>query len=183
MNRYPEIRIDVDLSDRQIDLIEENIDLAIRVGDLSNSTLVARKLADVHFATCASPAYLETHGEPAHPSELIDHEVVVYSNISVGGQWFYELDGKRVNPRMKYRLTANNGEFLAAVSGSGHAIVNGPVALLQPYIDNGSLRPILQRHPRPMVGMYAVYPPGRLVPGRVRRLSDSIFEYFRERDI
>ena len=181
MNRYPEIRVDVDLSDRQIDLIEENIDLAIRVGELENSSLVARKLADVHFATCASPAYLRDQGEPVHPADLVDHEVVVYSNISVGGQWFYERDGKRVNPRMNYRLTANNGEFLAAVSGAGHAIVNGPVALLQPYIDSGALKPILERYPRPSVGMYAVYPPGRLVPGRVRRLSDSIYDYFRER--
>ena len=182
VNQYPEIRIDVDLSDRQVDLIEENIDLAIRVGELSNSTLVARKLCDVHFATCASPQYLQQHGEPNHPSELIDHEVLVYSNISVAGQWFYDHEGKRVSPRMRYRLSANNGEFLAAVSGAGHGVVNGPVALLQQFINSGALKPILEDHPRPSVGMYAVYPPGRLVPGRVRRLSDSFFEYFRGRD-
>ena len=183
LNRYPEIRIDVDLNDRQVDLIEENIDLAIRVGELKNSTLIARKLGDVHFAVCASPDYLRTHGEPRHPSELADHEVLVYSNISVGGQWFYEGDGKRISPRMKYRLTANNGEFLAAVASCGQAIVSGPVALLQNHIASGTLVRILEDFQRPSVGMYAVYPPGRLVACRVRMFSDALFEHFRERGI
>jgi DNA-binding transcriptional LysR family regulator len=183
LTRYPEIRIDVDLNDRQVDLIEENIDLAIRVGELENSTLIARKLADVHFAVCASPDYLRVHGEPAHPSELVDHEVLVYSNISVGGQWFYQRDGKRISPRMKYRLTANNGEFLAAVASCGHAIVNGPVALLQNYLASGALVRILDDFQRPAVGMYAVYPPGRMVATRVRMFSDALYEHFRERTI
>jgi DNA-binding transcriptional LysR family regulator len=178
--RYPEIRIDVDLNDRRVDLIEENIDLAIRVGKLEDSALIARKLATVHFAVCASPEYLRLHGTPRHPSELVDHEVLVYSNISVGRQWSYQRGGKQVSPRMNYRLAANNGEFLAAVASCGHAIVNGPVALLQTYFDSGALVRILQDFPIPEMGMYAVYPPGRLVSGRVRVFSDALYEHFRE---
>lgn len=180
MARHPDIRIEVDLNDRQIDLVEENIDLAIRVGELEDSTLIARKLAAVHFAICASPGYLRDHGEPRHPSELADHEVLVYSNVSVGRQWNYLNPGGKPDPRMKYRLSANNGEFLAAVASYGLAIVSGPLALLQGHIDNGSLVPILAEFARPESGMYAVYPPGRLVAGRVRALSDALYEHFQE---
>ena len=183
LTSHPEIRIEVDLNDRKLDLIEENIDLAIRVGLLEDSSLIARKLARVHFAVCASPAYLREHGEPRHPAELVDHEVLVYSNVRVGQQWSYRHGGKQVSPRVKYRLSANNGEFLAAVASSGQALVNGPTALLQPYIDSGELIAILLDHPLPEVGMYAVYPPGRLVPGRVRMLSDSLYQYFQDRVI
>ena len=181
--RHPDIRIEVDLNDRQLDLVEENIDLAIRVGELKDSSLIARKLANVHFAMCASPGYLHARGTPRHPAELAEHEVLVYNNVSVGRQWSYQRDGKEVRPRMKYRLSANNGEFLAAVASCGQAIVSGPVALLQIYIDSGALVPILTEFERPEVGMYAVYPPGRLIAGRVRMLSDALYEHFRERRI
>ena len=178
-----DIRIDIDLSDRQVDLIAENIDLAIRIGELQDSGLIARKLASVHFSVCASPEYLKQHGEPRHPAELAQHEVLVYSNVAVGRQWFYEEDGKRVSPRMKYRLSANNGEFLAAVASCGHAIVSGPVAFLEDYIEAGDLVAILTEYPRPEVGMYAVYPPGRLVSRRVKVLSDALYAHFREHNI
>jgi len=181
--RYPGIRIDVDLNDRHVDLIEENVDMAIRVGELESSTLIARRLAGVHFAICASPEYLRVHGTPQHPAELLEHEVLVYSNVSVGRQWSYTEDGKQVSPRMKYRLTANNGEFLAAVASRDLAIVSGPVALLQKHIDSGELVRILDDYARPEVGMYAVYPPGRMLAGRVRVFSDALYEHFRERVI
>jgi DNA-binding transcriptional LysR family regulator len=181
--QHPEIRIEVDLNDRKLDLIEENMDLAIRVGVLDDSNLIARKLSKVHFAVCASPSYLREHGEPRHPAELVDHEVLVYSNVSVGQQWSYQDAGKQVSPRMKYRLSANNGEFLAAVASRGQAIVNGPSALLQDYIDTGELLPILTDYPLAEAGMYAVYPPGRLVAGRVRMLSDTLYRYFQDRVI
>jgi DNA-binding transcriptional LysR family regulator len=183
LERHPDVRIEVDLNDRRQDLIEENIDLAIRIGELEDSTLIARKLVNVHFAVCASPEHLRVHGEPQHPTELAQHEVLVYSNVAVGRQWFYQLDGKQVSPRMSYRLSANNGEFLAAVASFGRALVTGPVAFLQPYIDRGALVPILTEFARPEVGMYAVYPPGRLVATRVRVLSDALYEYFQGRAI
>jgi len=180
---HPDIRIEVDLNDRQLDLVAENIDLAIRVGEMKDSNLIARKLASVHFAVCASPEYLRAQGTPRHPAELVDHEVLVYSNVSVGRQWYYQSNGKRISPRMKYRLSANNGEFLAAIASCGQAIVAGPVALLQRYIDSGGLVPILTEFARPEAGMYAVYPPGRLVAGRVRMLSDALHDHFKQRPV
>jgi DNA-binding transcriptional LysR family regulator len=179
----PAIEFEIDLNDRQIDLIEENIDLAIRVGDLEDSSLIARKLASVHFAICASPEYLARFGEPQHPAELSTREVLVYSNVTVGRQWYYQQDGKRVSPRMKYRLSANNGEFLAAVARRGQGIVTGPLAYLQDSIESGELVQILTGFSKQVTGMYAVYPPGRLVSQRVRVFSEALYAHFHERSI
>ncbi len=183
MAQHPEVRIDVDLNDRQVDLIAENIDLAIRIGDLEDSSLIARRLARVHFATCASPDYLRRCGEPKTPAELAGHEVMSYSNLPVGRQWSFDHDGKRHNPRVKYRLSANNGEFLATAACYDLGIVSGPLAFLQAHIEAGRLVPILTEYTRDEAGMYAVYPPGRLISGRVRALSDAFYEHFRERSI
>lgn len=182
MAEHDEVKIDINLNDRQVDLIEENIDLAIRIGDMEDSSLIARKLGSVHFVVCASPGYLAAHGEPRHPSELSDHQVMVYSNIAVGRQWYFEQQGQRVTPRMNYRLSANNGDFLARAASLDMAIVGGPVAFLQGYIERGELVPILTGFPRPQTGMYALYPPGRLVSKRVKLLSDFLHEYFSRRD-
>ena len=183
MRDHPDIELDIDLSDRMVDLIGENIDLAIRIGELEDSNLVARRLAAVYFAICASPDYLERFGEPKHPDELAQHEVMVYSNLPAGRQWSWNLDGKRISPRLKYRLSANNGEFLAAMACHGLGLVGGPRAYLQDYIDRGQLVPVLTEFSHPPVGMYAVYPPGRLISRRVKSLSDALLEYFRKRKI
>lgn len=178
---HPRIEIDLYLNDRQLDLVDEGFDLAIRVGDLPDSSLIARKLASTGFAICASPAYLETHGVPKHPSELANHEVMVYSNVSATQQWSFDDRGKRVSPRVKSRLSANNGEVLANFARQGLGIFNGPLFYLQAYIDSGELVPILTDYPRQKVGIYAVYPPGRLVSRRVKMLSDYLLAYFKGR--
>ena len=182
LDEHPGIQMGIDLNDRQVDLIEENVDLAIRIGDLEDSTLIARKLASVQLVTCASPDYLERHGEPMHPAEINEHEVLVYTNASIGWQWAFQADGKAVNMRVKYRINVNSGEFLALLAIRGLALVSAPLPLLQDYIDSGELVQILRDFERPVVGMYAVYPPGRLVSRRVRVLSDTLYEYFLERD-
>ena len=183
MELHPGVEIAVDLNDRQVDLVAEGFDLAVRVGHLQDSNLIARKLANVGFAVCASQDYLDRHGEPRHPSELSDHQVTVYTNAQIGQQWYFYDDNKRIAPGVKYRLSANNGELLAKVASHGLAIVAGPLFYLQEYIDRGELVPILTAYSKPEAGMYAVYPPGRLVSRRVKMLSDYLFEFFREAKI
>ncbi len=183
MNRHPEIKIDINLNDRQIDMIEEGFDLAVRVGHLQDSSLIARKLANVHFAVCASPEYLEKNGEPVHPSELSAHQVMLYTNTSTGNQWGFQENGRRVTPRVKSRLSANSGELLARVACQGLAITAGPLFFLQGHIDRGELVPILGQFKQPEVGMYAVYPPGRLVSRRVKMLSDYLRDHFQDKSI
>ena len=183
MALHTDVEISVELNDRHVDLVAEGFDLAVRVGHLQDSNLIARKLAKVRFAVCASPEYLDKYGEPQHPSELSDHQVMVYSNIQVGQQWFFYEDNKKVTPRVKYRLSSNNGELLAKVASHGLAITTGPLFYLQDYIERGELVPILTAYPNPEAGMYAVYPPGRLVSRRVKMLSDYMHEYFRDTSI
>jgi DNA-binding transcriptional LysR family regulator len=178
MQLHPGIEIDLDLNDRQIDLIDEGFDMAIRVGDLPDSSLIARKLSATGFAVCASPAYLESRGVPKHPAELTNHEILAYSNVSVSHQWGFDDDGKRVLPRVKPRMSANNGEVLANLAREGLGIVSGPLFYLQSYIDSGELIAILSDFPRPDTGIYVVYPPGRLVSRRVKMLSDYMLAFF-----
>ena len=183
MQLHTDVEIALELDDRNVDLVGEGFDLAVRVGQLQDSSLIARKLAEVHFATCASPDYLAKYGEPKHPSELSAHQVLHYSNVQVGDQWFYYQSGKRITPRMKYRLSADNGELLARAASHGLGICAGPLFYLQEYIERGELIPILKDFPRDAAGMYAIYPPGRLVSRRVKLLSDYLLEYFRDRSI
>jgi DNA-binding transcriptional LysR family regulator len=176
---HPQIKIDLELNDRQIDIVDEGYDLAIRIGKLPDSSLIARKLSTTGFAVCASPSYLQSHGVPNHPTDLTNHEVLVYSNLSIGQQWSFEVDGKRLSPKVKSRVSANNGEVLANFAIHGLGIVVGPLFYLQRHIDDRALLPILTDYPRPEEGVYAMYPPGRLVTRRVKSLSDYLFDYFR----
>ena len=183
MQLHTDVEIALELDDRNVDLVSEGFDLAVRVGQLQDSSLIARKLAEVNFATCASPDYLAKYGEPKHPAELSAHQVLHYSNVQIGDQWFYYQSGKRITPRMKYRLSANNGELLARAARHGLGICAGPLFYLQEYIDRAELIPILKDFPRDAAGMYAIYPPGRLVSRRVKMLSDYLLDYFRNRRI
>ena len=180
MSENSEIELSIDLNDREVDLVEEGFDLAIRVGHLQDSNLIARKLAEVHFAVCASPVYLKEHGEPMHPSELSGRQVLLYSNSLPSRQWSFQVNGERLTPRIKSRISANNGELLAKMASQNLGLTSGPLFYLQTYIDRGDLVPVLTDYVMPSVGMYAVYPPGRLVSRRVKMLSDFLFEYFRD---
>lgn len=183
MAEHSNLEIVVELNDRQMDLVEEGYDIAIRIGDLQDSSLIARKLSEVNMAICASPDYLRKQGEPLHPTELSDHEVLVYSNVTPGRQWSFDYRGERVSPRVKFRISANNGELLAKMAADGLGITAGPLFYLQSYIDRGELVPVLSECTRPSVGMYAVYPPGKMVSRRVKMLSDYLLEYFRDKQI
>ncbi len=183
MSLHDDLEIVIDLNDRQVDMVEEGFDLAIRVGHLQDSNLIARKLTEVNFAVCASPAYLKQQGTPSHPSDLSGQEVMIYSNVLPGRQWSFELNGERVSPKIKSRVRANNGELLANMASRGLGFTSGPLFYLQKYIEQGELIPVLSDWTVPCVGMYGVYPPGRLVSRRVKMLSDFLFEYLRDKSI
>ncbi len=183
MSEHNELEIVIDLNDRVVDLVEDGFDIAIRVGNLQDSNLIARKLADVSFAVCASPGYIKKFGKPLQPMDISGQEVLIYSNTTPGRQWSLVHNGKRVTPKVKYRITANNGELLAKLASFGLGLTAGPLFFLQAYIDRGDLIPVLTDCAVPTVGMYAVYPPGRLVSRRVKMLSDFLFEYFRHKKV
>jgi DNA-binding transcriptional LysR family regulator len=176
--QYPGIELNIDLNDRQIDLVEEGFDLAIRVGNLQDSTLVARKLGTIRFVACASPDYLAQNGIPQHPADLSTHQGLYYTNVPMHLAWLFLVDGKQQSFLPRNNLSANNGEFLASVAENGLGLVYSPTFILYQQLRAGRLVPVLQDFPSPQTGLYAVFPPGRLMPARVRALVDFLRDRF-----
>jgi len=175
MQLHPKIELDLDLNDRRVNLVEEGFDMAVRIGDLPDSSLVARRLGTIRSIACASPQYLASHGVPGSPQDLAGHPALQYAHLPERQQWtFTGADGEHIVAQPRTVMRANNGEALAEVAAAGIGIVSGPTFILNDYCQRGALRPILQQWQRPSTGLYAVYPPGRLLPARIRTLSEFL---------
>ena len=181
LNAHPAIELLLDLNDRNINLIEEGFDLAVRIGELQDSTLVARRLGVSRAVTCASRTYLERHGEPRHPEELRGHIGLQYSHVGYRQHWRYETpEGETVHAQPQIRIRANNGEALACAAVAGLGITAGPTFILGSYLKDGSLIRIMTNYRQRALGIYALYPPGRMLPRRIRIFSDFLAERFGE---
>ena len=177
--QHPKIRFDLDLNDRRIDLIEEGMDLAIRIGHLADSSLIARKLFDVRAVVCASPHYLATHGTPQTPDDLLDHDCLVYSNLAEPDVWAWrDADGKQRSIRINPVMRASSGDFLANAAAHGLGLVIQPTFLAAEAVRLGNLVPVLEDYEWPTVPAYAVYPPTRHLSYRVRAFIDFLAERF-----
>ena len=174
IKRHPDIEISLDLNDREIDLVAEGFDMTIRIGRLVDSTLIARKLGVIRFVTLASADYLAQHGEPQHPSDLVNHQGLMYSNISARKQWTFVDKQQTIIAIPRARMSANNGDFLNRAAIEGLGIVSSPTFLAHDYISNGQLQPILQDFQQQGTGVYAIFPPGRLIPRRVKLLAEFL---------
>lgn len=178
--RHPKVRISVDLSDVMKDLVSSGFDLAIRIGALEDSTLVARKLAPNRRVLCASPAYLAKHGAPAAPADLASHECLLLVG-SQGRQDLWRLtdhNGREVAVRVEGRFESNYGEVLrdAAVAGLGIALHS--TWHVNEDLRSGRLRQVLPHYRLADSGIYALTPQRRLVPLRVRAFADFLAEKF-----
>ncbi len=175
MALHPAVELDLDFNDRQIDLMQEGFDLAIRVARLPDSSLIARRLAPVPSALCASPDYLARCGIPAQAADLAGHEALVYSNLANPDTWnFIGPEGQPGSVKVPVRLRANNGEFLTRAAIAGQGIILHPTFYLDEAIRTGQLVPLLTDHAWPQVNAYAVYPPTRHLSRRVRALVDFL---------
>jgi DNA-binding transcriptional LysR family regulator len=175
LEAHPELWIDLDLNDRRVDLVNEGFDIAVRIGQLEDSSLIARRLAPVRNIVCASPAYLEKHGTPRRPEDLMDHAYLRYSNVPERRvfAWIDEQGRERVvNPRA--RFVANNGNMLMAAAEAGLGIISQPTFLVYESIRDGSLVPILTDIEWWQLGAYALYPPGRHLSAKVRAFVDHL---------
>lgn len=177
MALHPAVEFDLDFNDRRIDLMQEGFDLAIRVARLPDSSLIARRLAPVPSALCASPDYLARHGTPARAADLAGHAALVYSNLANPDTWnFIGPEGQPGSVKVPVRLRANNGEFLTGAAIAGQGIILHPTFYLDEAIRAGQLAPLLTDHAWPQVNAYAVYPPTRHLSRRVRALVDFLAE-------
>lgn len=179
LNNHPELWIDLDLNDRRVDLVNEGFDLAVRIGRLEDSSLIARRLAPVRNVVCASPDYLARHGTPERPEDLMAHTYLRYSNVPERRvfSWIDEHGRERVvNP--KARLVSNNGNMLQAAAETGLGIISQPTFLVYQSIREGRLVPILTDIEWWQLGAYALYPPGRHLSAKVRAFVDHLATCF-----
>lgn len=180
LDRYPEVEIDLTLNDRIVDLVDEGYDLAIRIGDLADSSLIARRIAGVRAVTCAAPEYLARRGVPAHPSELEGHACLAYSYASAPDRWTFRRDGDGdpVMVRVRPRIVSNNGDALAAAAIAGLGVIVQPDFIVEAALRDGRLREILPEYRAAELGIHAVYPSHRLVSARVRTFIDHLVACF-----
>ena len=177
--QHPRIRFDLDLSDRRVDLIQEGIDVGIRIGNLRDSSLIARRLFESRSVICASPAYLEEHGVPETPENLGDHHCLIYSNLDNADHWTYlEENGEKKSIRLNSVMAANSGDMLRKIAIDGSGIIMQPMFIAHESIKRGDLTPILANYRWPVSSAYAIYPPTRHLSYRVRAFIDFLVKYF-----
>jgi DNA-binding transcriptional LysR family regulator len=180
--RFPEVRLELTTSDRRIDLVEQGVDVAIRiVSGLGNAGLVARKLASDQTVLCAAPAYLERRGTPAAPDDLLAHDCLVYSLLKVTDEWRFRAGGRTVQGLpIKGRFATASGAVLrqAALAGMGLAVL--PTFMVASELAAGRLRTVLDASfAGTALGIHAVYPQGPRPPSKVRALVDLLVAHFR----
>ena len=177
--RHPGVRFDLDLSDRSVDLLQEGIDVAVRIGELRDSTLIARRLFTSRVVVCASREYLEQHGTPRAPDELANHACLVYSNLSEPDRWsWFDNQGIKHSVQVGVAMAANNGDLLNNAAAGGLGISMQPTFIAHQHIRGGSLVPILRDVEWPGTTAWAVYPPTRHLSYRVREFIDFLVDYF-----
>jgi DNA-binding transcriptional LysR family regulator len=176
---YPEIELDIVLSDKVADFTEEGLDLAIRVGRVGSENVVARHIGETTLLIAAAPAYLERSGTPRTPDELTRHACFAYSFSATGKNWEFENDqGKTASVRVGGAIKANNGMLLTQMAAAGSGIVYGPCFILAPLIESGQLVRLLPDWGARRLPIHVVYPTRRHLSARVRAMSGFLSEWF-----
>ena len=173
---HPDVSVDVDFTDRKVDLIAEGFDLAVRIGELSDSSMVARKLTAITTAVVASPQYLKAHGTPQSPPELKTHRELRFG-LRARKSWTYQApDGQRGEIELHSTLRANSGDFLCDAAIAHHGVAILPRFIAYPALQSGALVEILSDYEWSDLSAYALYPSSKHLPKRVRALVDHLIE-------
>jgi DNA-binding transcriptional LysR family regulator len=178
LERNPRVTLDVQLADRIIDLVDEGVDLAIRIARLPDSSLVSRKLASTRLVLCASPQYLNQRGVPQHPQELTEHDIIGYSLLTMGDLWEFTGPSGIVKVKVEPRLWSNNGDTCNAAARLGSGIQLQPTFLVGRDLASGALVEVLPQFRCLEMGIYAVYPSRKFVLPKVRALIDFLSTAF-----
>lgn len=178
MARYPDISIDLTMSDGFTDLVEQGVELAIRVGTVTDLALVARRIGEVRRLTVASPAYLDRHAPPPTPADLASHDCIVYSRLATGSVWHFSGPAGPISVDVRGRFRVDNSEGVreGVLAGLGIAVV--PEFVFSNEIAAGRVRVVLAGYEPKPLPLQAVYPSRRYVPPRVRAMIDFLVEQF-----
>lgn len=176
---YPDIQIEMVMDDKRQDFIKQGFDIGIRIGQLEDSSLVAKKIALCRSVICASEAYLAKHGTPQKPHDLNDHNCLYYSYFRAGQDWLFhkKADKKenafiKVTPKGNYRVNNSDALHDAAIAGLG--IVNMPTFIVGPDLVRNKLTQILTHYPQPIHGIYAIFPERKHLAAKVRVFIDFL---------
>ncbi len=179
LKEHPNITLDIDLRDANVDLIKEGFDLALRIGELPPSTMIAKKLCDIPSSVCASPAFINQHGPFESPHDLEGLPGMIYVNRARNDvvEWTDE-DGKEQRAVLKRTISANNGDMLAGLSARGHGIYFAPTFIMQSAIERGDLVSLFEDLKWQTTALHAIWPATGHLPQRVRLLIDFLAKSF-----
>lgn len=176
---HPGVVLDLDMDDSQVNLIQEGVDLALRIGDLEDSSMIALPLSPIRVQVVASPDFLARHGTPSRPEDLSAMPALCYSNLpDPTTLHLYDREGHKHKVSLKPQLLANNGDLLLGAASAGLGICVSPTFVAYRAIVEGRLVPVLRDYTLPTATAYAVYPSRRFVPQRVRALVEFLQQAF-----
>ncbi len=174
MAENPKVTLDITLSDRVVDLLEEGYDVAIRIAKLENSTLVSKLLTKTRMVLCASPAYLKKHGTPLHPRELVEHAVISYSYWSTKDEWLFTGPKGEVSVHTKPTMHTNSGDTCRVAALENQGLILQPTFLVGKDLAEGTLVELMPDYRSLELGIYVVYPTRKHVSAKVRSLVDFL---------
>jgi DNA-binding transcriptional LysR family regulator len=175
---YPEVSIEVSYGDRMVNLVDEGFDVGVRIGQLSDSSLIARKLAPVRMVTCASPSYLQARGTPQTPADLSAHQAIIDLNMRDPNVWNYGAEGECMETRVHGRLRFASPEACLAAAERGFGIARAPDFVAADSLKAGRLSTLLCNFESEMVHVHAVYPHARHLAAKVRVFVDFLAKRF-----
>jgi DNA-binding transcriptional LysR family regulator len=178
MAAYPDVKVELFLNDRFVDPVEEGFDVTIRIAELKDSSLIARKLAPSRRVLAASPDYIRAHGHPESADDLINHQCLNYGHTTLMQRWNLMHDGKILNVPINSRLCANNGDVLRDAALAGQGITKLPTFLIGPDIEAGRLEVVLEDFPPTELSIYALYAPNKYLAAKSRVFIDFLVDRF-----
>ncbi|MBI3230994.1 MAG: LysR family transcriptional regulator [Burkholderiales bacterium] len=174
--QYPQIQLEMGVSDRTVDLIEEGVDCALRGGELADSTLIARRVGVLKFITCASSAYLAQHGMPQHPHDLLKHQCINYFSARSGK--IYDWDFARGDEKLQFpspgRISVNNTDAYMQAGLAGMGILQLPMFMLRPFLTTGQMQLVLPDWESEPIALHIVYPHNRHLSAKVRAFVEWV---------
>jgi len=180
VQRYPQVEVQLDVTDRPVDIVEQGFDLALRFGALPDTRLNARRIMSNRRYLCASPAYLQRHGNPAALSDLARHRTILHrQNDDAYGVWRFTRDGETVSVKVQGGLSSNDGDIVLGWALDGHGISIRSEWDLAKYLESGRLKVVLPEFLLPPADLFVYYPSRRNQPARIRAFIDFLVEHFR----
>lgn len=172
LNAYPEVSVETLFVDRVVHLLDEGLDVAVRIGELPDSSLTAIRVGSVRRVVCAAPAYLDRRGIPEVPGDIRSHDIILFSSLNAGPEWQFRGPDGRLSIAFSTRLTVNTAEVAIAAAVAGHGLTRVLSYMIAPELREGRLRIVLADHETPPLPIHVVFQEGRKAAARVRAFTD-----------